>query len=427
MMESDKLRITLVVGRFPQLSETFIFRKAVTLARRGHSVTVLTRDIGDWNLFRDYLPLPDTLRVERLLPDIRLLVPNRTARLAAGLVQKFIRQPVSFVKLLRHTFSNGMTATQSLQLFIGNLPFLGRHTDIVHFEFLSLAPIYPQAAALAEAHEVISCRGADLHLLEQKDEGQQRQLIHHIQSAGAIHAVSSEMALEITRVSGRTSGIWINRPAVDVDTIRPPSARSPNAVPLILAVGRLVWKKGFDYLLAAASLLKKRHVPFRLQIIGDGKLYTELRFSIWDLGLEDEVELCGGIKPALVLERLKQADLLVLSSHEEGISNAVLEAMATGLPIVTTNAGGMEEAVTDGVEGFVVPVRDIDALAERLEHLLTHPELRAQMGKAARARAEAQFSLTRQAQVFEQLYQSLLTPAPTPNTMLQIETYEHET
>jgi len=160
-------------------------------------------------------------------------------------------------------------------------------------------------------------------------------------------------------------------------------------------------------LLAALARLHRNGVDFHMDIVGEGELRKPLEFSIQDLGLAGRVNLLGGVTPADVLARLQATDIFVLSSVGEGISNAALEAMASGVPVVTTNTGGMPEAISDGVEGFVVPMRDAPALAERIAQLAGDRELRARMGRAARARAEAEFSLERQASVFEQIYRSV--------------------
>jgi glycosyltransferase involved in cell wall biosynthesis len=133
-----------------------------------------------------------------------------------------------------------------------------------------------------------------------------------------------------------------------------------------------------------------------------------MRFSIADLGLDSRVRLRGAVSSSEVLAKLQATDVFVLSSVEEGISNAALEAMASGVPVVTTTAGGMAEAVSDGVEGFVVPVRDADALANRLGYLANDENLRAKLADAARRRAVSQFSLERQMNVFEEMYRSVM-------------------
>jgi glycosyltransferase involved in cell wall biosynthesis len=105
---------------------------------------------------------------------------------------------------------------------------------------------------------------------------------------------------------------------------------------------------------------------------------------------------------------LQRADVFVLASLSEGISNAVLEAMACGLPIVTTDCGGMREAITDGVEGFVVPVRDSESMANALEKLIADKVLRAEMGCRARERILGGFTLERQVEQFLAMYEELV-------------------
>ena len=410
-MQERSLHILLIVGTFPQLSETFILRKAIALAERGHRVTVATRKCGDWALFKDYLPLPVGLSIQSLLPEWGWSNPRRAMALIAGLAIHSFRSPIRAINLINTSHRDLATRNMPWRQFVRHLPFVKMRSDVVHFEYLGLGAMYPLVPKLLATPMVVSCRGTELHLFEQHSHQQRAAFEDCLKRAAAIHCVSNSMANKVADVSNRensrTSGIWVNRPAVATDKITPKNNWPGNHPPLILAVGRLVWIKGYDYLLAALSRLKQSGIAFRAQIIGDGPLAAPLRYSIEDLDLKPEVELLGSLPPADVLQLVRSADLFVLSSHAEGISNAALEAMALGLPVVTTKAGGMAEAVSDGVEGYVVPVRDIPALADRLKILLTDPDQRERMGRSARFRAEADFSLSRQAKVFEQLYQSV--------------------
>lgn len=395
------MELLLVTGSFPERSETFIYRKAVALARRGHSVTVATRSIGDWSIYPE--PLPSNLRVEQLPPDSTLRDPRRAVRAAAGL----LRASTQHYGAARHLYENCQRDASPHRSMLRHIGLLGRRADIVHFEFLSLAAMYPHTRDAISAPIVASCRGNDVHTLELRTESERALTIETLRTADALHCVSDEMARSVARISGRTKGIWINRPAVNVETITP-RAIPPRRTPVrLLATGRLVWKKGFDYLLTALARLARRGIEFRAEILGDGPLRSYLRYSIEDLGLENHVTLAGAVSSSEVLSRMQSTDVFVLSSVEEGISNAVLEAMATGIPIVTTNAGGMDEAVSDGVEGYVVEVRDVPALEDKLERVIVDRELRIKMGRAARHRIEREFSISRQADTFEALYQAV--------------------
>lgn len=396
--------ITLLVNAFPSLSETFIFRKAIGLARRGHRIRVIASQQGVWEAFETYQPLPSTLTV---IYPFRKQRTGRLQRLFAGL-RMGVQHPVKLGRLARLAATAPSGVAQRVRLFANHLVFVGLETDLIHCEFLGIAASYPLLGALTGAPVVLSCRGADLHLLDHQ-QGRRADYIAQLQTVTAIHCVSEEMAQEVTRLSQRRDQVWVNRPAIEFERITPKSDYNATVIPLIVSVGRLVWKKGFDYLFNALYRLKQQGIAFEAEIIGDGKMRERLQMTLDDLGLTEQVRLVGPVPPDQVLQRLRSADVFALFSHEEGISNAVLEAMAVGLPVITTNAGGMTEAVRDGVEGYVVPVRDIAAFTQRLGELLQDAAGRQAMGEAARARVEAEFTIERQLRVFEQLYTELIS------------------
>ena len=399
------MNLLLVTGRFPERSETFIYRQAVGLANRGHEVMVAVREIGDPSLYPG--PLPANLRIQELLPDHSLRTMRRAFTAATGVTRLASQAPAAARRLHALCGTHEATRGERYRMFLRHLPFVALDADIVHFEFTSIAVMYPLVRHLLGAPVVVSCRGSDIHTLDLRSGAARAATLACLTSADAVHCVSTEMADEVHRLTRREHGVWVNRPAVEADEISAPlRPRRPGPLRLI-ATGRLVWKKGWDYLLAALARLADRGIDFHAEILGEGELKNYVRFSIGDLGLARRVSLAGGVAPREVLARMQHADVFVLSSVTEGISNAVLEAMASGLPIVTTDVGGMREAVSDGVEGFVVPARDVSAFADRIESLARDPALRATMGRAARARAVAEFSLTRQLESFEAMYRAM--------------------
>lgn len=395
---SARLHIAMVVGEFPQLSESFIYRKAVGLAAAGHRVTVLTRRICD---VASFPPLPSNVTLRQLPAEV-----DFSATRIAGTVREAARTIARSPRVAALTRG---PAKARLRSVYRHLPFLDLEADIIHFEFLGLPALYPFASALTSAPWVVSCRGTDIHLLPQRDPATRELLLGVLSSAPAIHCVSDAMASSI-RALGITSPIWVNRPAIDTTEITPQLEKA-RRVPEIIAVGRLVWIKGYDYLLEAFARVLRNGARFRATIIGDGPLRAAFEYSIEQLGLSGIVTLAGPMPPAAVIKRLRDADVFVLGSHNEGISNAVLEAMACGLPVVTTDSGGMREAVRDGIDGLVVPVRDVDAIASALGGLLVDKDLRARMGRSAREHAVAEFSLGRQVATFEAMYRSVVAAA----------------
>lgn len=178
---------------------------------------------------------------------------------------------------------------------------------------------------------------------------------------------------------------------VDTDHFFPPARRDP-AGPLRLgAVGRLVDEKDYPNLFAAMSALRCAGVPLELHVVGGGPLAPALVAEFRARALEDAVVLHGDRKDVAAF--LRTLDLYVLSSKSEGLPMALLEAMATGLPIVATRVGGIPEVIEDGVSGLLVPPADPDALAAALARLSADTTLRVHLGRNALARARADFSI----------------------------------
>jgi sugar transferase (PEP-CTERM/EpsH1 system associated) len=170
-------------------------------------------------------------------------------------------------------------------------------------------------------------------------------------------------------------------------------------------VGRLDPVKDHVGLLKAFSQLP-HDSPTLLLIVGDGPCRKDLEAAVDALGLRQRVWLLGERNDVPAL--LSAMDVFVLCSVGEGISNTILEAMATGLPVVATRVGGNPELVTDGRTGFLVDARSPAALATSLRRYLDEPALLAQHGRAARDHAEAEFSLERMVAGYERLYGHLL-------------------
>jgi len=138
----------------------------------------------------------------------------------------------------------------------------------------------------------------------------------------------------------------------------------------------------------------------------DDGIGSKLKKKIRDLGIDEHVRFLGQRRD--VPELLQVSDIGLLCSHEEGFSNALLEYMAAGLPVVATNVGGNAEAVIDGVTGLLVPAKNPDALARAILRLVHDPAARQGMGTAGRTRVQQNFSLETCLNGYEVLYQSIM-------------------
>ena len=182
----------------------------------------------------------------------------------------------------------------------------------------------------------------------------------------------------------------------------------------ILHVARLVEVKGTRYLLRAFARVARTHDAVRLLIIGDGPLRRPLRALAASLGVGDRVEFLGALPHAEVLSSMRKAAMLVLpgirtaTGREEGLGMVLLEAAATGVPIIGSRVGGIPECIVDGKTGFLVPERDEETLARRMAELLEDPVRRHSMGAAGRALVEDRFDIDRQTAALENFYDSVL-------------------
>ncbi len=209
---------------------------------------------------------------------------------------------------------------------------------------------------------------------------------------------------------------WRIEPAIDLTLFRP----APRAVPepqqplRVISVGRLEWEKGYELALDAIARVRDAGVAIEYEICGAGSYEQPIRFAIQQLGLGGVVRLSGALNREDMPLAYARSDVMLHAAVAEGFCNAVIEAQAMELAVITSDAGGLPENVENGVTGFVVPRRDPDALAAKLIALARDPELRLRLGRAGRERAIARFDLDRQAEAFISLYRELAMRPPRP-------------
>ena len=186
---------------------------------------------------------------------------------------------------------------------------------------------------------------------------------------------------------------------LDLANYYPPETPVQRTPPLIFSVGRLTEKKGYIYLIKACRLLKERGYRFECQIVGSGPLQGELQAQIEAHGLTDSMTLCGALPHQEVVERYRQASLFVLpcivakDGDRDGIPNVLIEAMAMGVPAVSTDHSGIPELIEHNVTGLLVPPNEVDPLAEALAKLLDHADLGAELAAQGRQKVLDRFEV----------------------------------
>jgi glycosyltransferase involved in cell wall biosynthesis len=177
---------------------------------------------------------------------------------------------------------------------------------------------------------------------------------------------------------------------------------------MLLFVGRMITQKGLPYLIDAMPLVLAKHPQAKLFLVGRGNALKGLRAKVAAMGLEKSVIFSGYLSEQELKEAYGTCDLFVLPSVWEVLPIAVLEAMSSGKPVVCTDAGGDREMVRDGVNGYVVPMRDSRALAEKVNLALSDADMRSRMGAASRRIAEEEFDWKLIAAQTKRVYEELL-------------------
>lgn len=400
-------RLALATPTFPRPSETFIASKFLGLLGRGWDVYIACAqlDRAAWEKFPELQARPDLRR------RVQVSWPHRPRWLAAlllplALLRCLLRAPRRTARYLRRGWRRfGVDVLRRLYLDAGLIVL---RPDVLHFEFGSLAPERMYLKELLGCRVVVSFRGYDLNYVGLDQPGYYAPVW---EQADALHLLGEDLWRRAQRRGCPPEKRHaLIPPAIDMAQFSPPPRDDGRGRPLrILSVGRLEWKKGYEYALQSVKALLDQGIRCEYRIVGGGNYLEAVAFARHQLGLEGQAALLGEQPRPVVREQLAWADVFLHAAVSEGFCNAVIEAQAMGLPVVCTDADGLPENVADGESGFVVPRRDAAALAEKLARLAGDPDLRRRMGQAGRARALRCFRLEEQLAAFERLYQEVLS------------------
>lgn len=388
MSITKPLRIGYVVKRYPRYSETFIVNEILAHEAVDLKIEIYSLQHTPDEHFQDALAwvkapvkyftvegltADDFWRALResgeVLPAFPAVLSTMWDEEVSQIYQAMLIAVEARHKSVCHLhahFANEATTVTRLAARFAELPysFTAHAKDIFHESVRSSI----MRQNLADAAAVVTVSEYNLEYL------------HRIYGADASHVQRIYNGLDLT-----------------LFPFKSPQDRSPS----IIAVGRLIEKKGFADLIDSCALLAGRGLSFRCQIIGEGSLEDDLHAQIERLGLRGHVQLTGPLPRSEVVKRVQDAAVLAAPSvvagdnNQDGLPTVLLEAMALGTPCISTNVTGIPEVLLDGETGLMVGQHDSPGLAAALERLLTDPVLRIHLSNQARHLIEAEFNIQR--------------------------------
>lgn len=428
--------IAYVMNGFPRLSETFIAHEIYQLERLGSTLRLFSikREqevavhpvVSKLRSPLTYLPKMTSLSGTRLLPWLfrnvgaygrahatlivtRPLTWLRTAAAAIGLAWRYRpREPGTGFSLRKVYIKEFLQAG-----YIANAVLRAGDVGHLHGHFChGVATITWFTSRLSGIPFSFTAHAKDIY---QKELNPGRLLEQKLDAARFVVTCTCANADVLRARHFRPDDVHTIYHGLDTDWFAPASGGASRGTPLILSVGRFVEKKGFDHLVEACARLAARGIDFQCVIVGEqGSAYESVCRLIGSLGLSVHVRVQGAVTQDELRDIYRQARVFALpcqvmeDGDRDGFPNVLAEAMAMGVPIVSTRISGIPEMVDDGVHGLLVEPRDVNGLTGALERVLTDDVLHRALTAAARARICERFDSRRTTVALRDLFEAEL-------------------
>ena len=410
-----KPRIAYILKMYPRFSETFIVNEILELERRGMDIRIYSLRKPDDGRFHAalarvkanviYVPQHPEMEADRIRsahlrlqatrPESYLLVHNLTKKKGHPFaIKRFLQAGYIASHLVQHPVDGIHAHFASSATRVANL--VGRLTELPYSFTAHAKDIFHQDVVPASLREKM----------------RQAQFVVTVSEYNKRYLESL--------LDGETADIRTLYNGIDLNRFKPRPV-SGGRENLILSVGRLVEKKGFEVLVRACDLLRHQGTAFRCEIIGSGPEEERIKAVIADFHLQDQIQLLGPKTQDAVRRAYHRAAVFALpcvvgqDDNRDGLPTVLLEAMATGLPVISTRLTGVPEIIDHPVNGLLVEPGDVDALAQALTGLLADPVGRQAMGAAARRKAQTHFNVRSTAgTLYSWLSSAKIDPAAEP-------------
>jgi len=389
------MNIAFIIGKFPTISETFILNQITGLIDLGHSITIFSKYASN------DLKMHNDIKNYRLLNKVNYFIDipeNKIKRILNGIylfIRGIFKDPVitlnslNIIKYKQDAFS--------LKLLYLITPFLGKRFDILQCHFGGIGIIGAKLKQLGIKGKLVTMfHGNDIRAGLKEGPGIYKELADRGDCFLAISDYNYKnlvkFGIDIKKIIYHPVGINLER---FKSKKRQNFRKNKNSVTVIITVARLVKEKGLEYGIRAISKLLeiKPKINLKYYIIGDGNLRKELEKIIADLNLEETVKLLGEMQQEEVIKKMKESDIFLLPSINEALPVTLMEAQAIGLPVIATSVGSVGQVVLNKKSGFLVPVRNINIIVEKIEYLINNPKICLSMGKNGRKFIEEKYNV----------------------------------
>jgi colanic acid/amylovoran biosynthesis glycosyltransferase len=423
------MKIAFFVTEFPSLSQTFILNQITGLLDRGHDVTIYARvhrvqpfvhtDVERYRLLDRMCSYGDCYST---MPARKLL---RLAKSAYLVTTHFRKQPINLARSLNILISRHTVPSPYVLCSVAASLNSSLHSyDIVHCHFGPNGNLgaWLKYLGVIEGKFVTTFHGYDISKYVRKKGDRVYDPL--FETGDLLLPVSERWKRALVQLGCEEQKIVVHKMGVDLDrfSFTPRKLREDGKVH-VLSIGRFVEKKGVQYSIQAVAKLLEKYPNIEYKIVGDGLLRHELQSLIDAFGINSHVKLLGWKRHEEIAELMRDGDIFLAPSvtssegDQEGIPVVLMEALARGLPVVSTLHSGIPELVQDGEAGFLVPERDVDALAEKLEYLIEHPQIWPKMGRAGREYVARHHDIDKLNDQLVNLYRRLLDREPPSKTM----------
>lgn len=393
------MKVNIVVNSFPAASETFLYNLVVGLEEKGLDVCVCAiSKNNDKKIYAD--------KIDRWSGKIRYY----NIRGVKGVIEALIVLIVNFKTFLT-LFLSEYGFTNSLKMILFNRFVSFNKPDWIHIAYSGIGVYFIEELKFVKQKNkksciMVSCRGTAEKVKPIVDRNRGQRLSELFNLVDKVHCVSNDMANGLYQHGLDKRKCFVNYPSIDPDNFNRDSIyETPkNNTWTFSTTGRLHFQKGYLFALLAMRKIKESGIDFVYNIIGGGEDELMLKYFIHEFGLGENVVLHGKISNAKVKEILHKTHIFLLPSVYEGVANAALEALAMGIPIITTNSGGMEEVITHKENGLIVERFDPESIYNSLIELINDRNFCQLLSGTSRTLVENKFNLERQISIFYKQY-----------------------